>query len=119
MRRWLFLFLAAALFLWGCKGTADFPREVKFEVTSTPSGKIFSGIYGNTRVTDTITRARTPQTYTTELRDQMDVASGVFKKVDPGTWQLTVKVYVNGQLKDQASTSGENGSITLSVSGMD
>ncbi len=107
-----------ALLIPGCKNLFqnEFPKEVKFEVTSSPSGKRFYGYYGNSR-TDVGVEGITPKTYTTQLRDAMDIACGGFSKDEPGNWTLTVKMYVDGKLKDHASVSEENASISLCVDG--
>ena len=119
MKKLIILVLMGTFLFVGCNKLSNFPKEVEFKVTSSPTGKKFIGNYGNSSGIATVGPETTPKTYTTQLKDKWDFASGVFTKLDSGRWTLTVKVYVDGNLKDERSTTAEFGSVSLSVYGKD
>ncbi|GEM_PF-2850169 len=122
MKKFLFIILIGAFLLVGCgknKPISEYPKEVKIEVTSNPSGKSFTGGYGNKKNHVSVGPDLTPQTYITQLEDEWDIVICTFAKDEPGTWELTVKIYVDGELKKQASNSAESGIIAFTITGND
>lgn len=101
-----------------------YPKDVKFEVVSSPKGMRFGGLYGlyhneegrsqdygYTTSVDTIA----PAVFHYTLLHDEDMVYCHFIKRTPGDWTLTVKVYIDGELVTQGSTSEEGGEILLFV----
>jgi len=83
---------------------------VEFRVTGT-QGLNFDGVYGNISSSQSVD-GTIPQTYRCELEDEYDIVSCVFQKSEEyGT--LTVGLYVDQSLKDEATTTAEYGIVTL------
>jgi len=81
------------------------PVEVRFDVSSVPPSALFTANVGSLNQDHLISTTTTPASVF--LEDPAESASGVFTKFDQQT-SLTVNLYVDGVLRDSATSGSGN-----------